>query len=82
MNEKNIKITKIEHAFKGFQSTFNIGILNSFNPVLQLQATESGIKSKLIELLTKLKGFKFVTILVLVFKKQSVTIFIQAQKQK
>ena len=43
-------------------------ILNSFNPELQLD-TESAIKSKLIKLLTQLKGFKFVTALVLVFKK-------------
>ena len=44
-------------------------MLNSFNPELQLKDTESEIKSKLIELLTQLKGFKFVTTLLLVFKK-------------
>ena len=31
--------------------------------------TESTIKSKLVELLTQLKGFEFVATLVLVFKK-------------
>ena len=42
----------------------------------------------MIELLTQLKGSKFVTTLVLVFKKieskdkKSLTVFIQAQKQK
>ena len=42
----------------------------------------------MIELLTQLKGSKFVTTLVSVFKKiecedkQSLTVFIQAQKQK
>ena len=40
-----------------------------FNPELQLKDTESAIKSKLIDLLTQLKGFKFVKILVLAFKK-------------
>ena len=44
-------------------------ILNSFNPELQLKDTKFAIKRKLIELLTQLKGFKFVTTLVLVFKK-------------
>ena len=44
-------------------------ILNSFHPELQLKDTKFAIKSKLIELLTQLKGFKFVTTLVLVFKK-------------
>ena len=82
LNEKNTKITKQGHAFKGFASIHNVEILNSFNPELQLKDTESANKSKLIESLTQLKGFKFVTTLVLVFKKQSMTIFIQAQKQK
>ena len=51
-----------------YTSTYNVEILNSFNPELQLKDTESAIKSKLIELLTQLKGFKFVTTLVLVLK--------------
>ena len=46
---------------KGFSSTYNVEILNSFNPELQLKDTESEVKSKLIELLTQL--------IVLVFKK-------------
>ena len=41
----------------------------SFNHELQLKDTESAIKSKLIEILAQSKGFKFVTTLVLVFKK-------------
>ena len=32
LNEKNVKITKREHAFKGFASNYNYEILNSFNP--------------------------------------------------
>ena len=70
MNEKNIKKTKREHPFKDYASTYAVEILNSFNPELQLKDTESAIKSKLIELLTQLRGFKFVTTLVLVFKKR------------
>ena len=63
-------------------------MLNSFNPELQIKDAESAIRSNLIELFTQLKGFKFVTTLVLAFKnmkakiKQSMTIFIQAQKHK
>ena len=30
------KITKWVHAFKGYASSYNVGILNSFNPELQL----------------------------------------------
>ena len=61
LNEKNVKTTKQKNAFKGFASTYNVGIPNSFNPELQLKYTESAIRSKLIELLTQLKGFGFVT---------------------
>ena len=69
LNEENIKITKPAHASKGSASPYNVEILNSFNPELQLKETESVIKSTLIDLLTQVKGFKFVTALVLVFKK-------------
>ena len=50
-------------------STYSVEILSSFSPELQLKDTESAIKSKLIELLIQLKGFKFVTTFFLVFKK-------------
>ena len=55
--------------FKGFPSSYNVEILNSFNPELQLKASECAIKSKVIDLLTQLNGFKFAATLVLVFKK-------------
>ena len=43
--------------------------MNLFNTEVLLKDAESAIKSKLIELLTQLKGFKFVATLVSVFKK-------------
>ena len=39
------------------------------NKLIELEDTESAIKSKLIELLTQLKGFKFVATLSLCFKR-------------
>ena len=54
---------------KGYTSTYNFEILNSFNPELQLKDTKSAVKSKLIELLSQLSGFKFVPTLALLFKK-------------
>ena len=65
LNQKNVKITKLAHAFKGFARFFNVEILYSFNHELQIKDTESATK----ELITKIRGFKFVTTLVLVFKK-------------
>ena len=40
-----------------------------FNPEMQRKESKSVIKKKLIDLLIKIKGFKFVTTLVLEFKK-------------
>ena len=69
MNKRNIKITNIENVFKGFTSTYNVETLNSFNPAIQLKDTESADKNKQKNLLSELRGFKFVKTIVLVFKK-------------
>ena len=69
MNEKNVKIIKREHVFKDYASTYNVEILNYFNSEIQLQDTEYTIKSKLIDSLFELRGFKLVATLVLLFKK-------------
>ena len=47
LNEKNVKITKWTHAFKGYASSYNVEISNSFNPVIQLKDTESAIKNQI-----------------------------------
>ena len=56
---------KLSHAYKFYASSYNVEILNYFNPELQLKNTESGIKNKLKDLLSELRGFKFVTTLVI-----------------
>ena len=53
---------------KSFASTHNAKILNSFSPALQIRDTESAIKNKLQKLVSELRGFKFVTTLLLVLK--------------
>ena len=57
------------HAFKGYPTAYNVEVLNSFRPELQLKDTESAIRNGLIDLLIEFKSFKFVATLVLVFKK-------------
>ena len=69
MDGKNVKITKQLHAYKAYTSTYNVEILNVFNPELQLKDTESSIKNKLIDLLSELRGSKSVITLVLEFKE-------------
>ena len=63
-NEKNTKITKRSHAYKGYASTYNVELLNSFNPNLQFKNPEFAIRNKLKDLLTEFRGSKFVTTLV------------------
>ena len=87
LNKRNIKTAKQVDSFKDYASTYNAETLNSLNSELQLKDTESAIKSKVIQLMTQLRGFKLMTTLVLVFKKKvktkpSMTILMQVQKQK
>ena len=54
------KRTKQSHAFENYFPTYNVKIMNSFNPELQLKKTESMIKNKLKHSLNELRGFEFV----------------------
>ena len=65
---KKLKITKKSHAFKGLASSYNVEILNSLGPELQLKDSESAIRSKQQKFLFELKGFKFGVTLALVLK--------------
>ena len=67
--KKNAKITKRAHAFKGYASSYNVEILNSFYPKLQLKDTESAIKNKLRKSLPESRRFEFVTTIVLMYKR-------------
>ena len=85
--KNSAKITNQSHS-KGHASTYSVKILNSFNPDIQLKDTEYAIRNKLIDLVTELKDFKFMTILALEFKKEKMMIkkyivpFTRMQKQK
>ena len=57
---KNPKITKRTNFYKDYATTYNVQILNSFNPEIQLKNTESVIRNIINHLLTELTGFKFV----------------------
>ena len=57
MERKKCKNNKKSACFKGYASSHNVEIFNSFNPELQLKVTESAIKSKVIELLGSIEGF-------------------------
>ena len=71
MNEKTVKIKKQSHSFKGYASSYNVGVLNSFNPELQIKGTESATKNKLKDLFSELKDLNFVTTLLFTVKKNT-----------
>ena len=60
--KNNVKITIQAHAFKCFANSYNVEILYSFNPELQLKDIKTTIENKLKKLLAELRGFKFVTV--------------------
>ena len=39
LDKKNPKTTKRCHVYKGYASSCDVGVLNSFNPILQLKST-------------------------------------------
>ena len=69
LDEKDAKITKQSHAYKGYANTYSVKMLTFFNPQLQLKDAESAIKNKLMDTLSELRRFKFVAALVLKFNK-------------
>ena len=71
MAVKNLKIKKRSHAYKGYVSTDNVDILNAFNAELQLKNTEPAIKTKLKDSLSKLRGFKFMTTVIIELNKKT-----------
>ena len=71
MAVKNSKIKKRSHAYKGYVSTDNVDILNAFNAELQLKNTEPAIKTKLKDSLSKLRGFKFMTTVIIELNKKT-----------
>ena len=60
----------MSHAYKDWICTYHVRILKYFNHELQLNNAESASKNILIDLLSQLRGFKFVIALALEFKKK------------
>ena len=84
-NEKNIKwrkwleninkvagptFTQKEQAMRGFTRSYEIGLSNRQDPLIQLQNTRSVIKNNLSKVLNEMKGLKFNETLKITFEKQ------------
>ena len=66
---KNAKMIEWLHAYQIYANTYNVKILNSFYSEVQIKDIEFATRNNLVDLLTELKRFKFVTSLVLGLKK-------------
>ena len=62
--------TKTEKALRGFTRSYEIGLTNRQDPLIQLQKTRSVIKNNLSKVLNEMKGLKFNETLKITFEKQ------------
>ena len=63
--------TKKEQALRGFARSYEIGLINRQDPLIQLQNTRSVIKNNLLKVLNEMKGLKFNETLKITFEKQN-----------
>ena len=54
------QIKQVDKALKGYTKSYEIGINNNKDPLLQLQNTRSDVKHHINTLLDEMKGLKFV----------------------
>ena len=59
-----------EQALRGFTRSYEIGLINRQDPLIQLQNTRSVIKNNLSKVLNEMKGLKFNETLKITFEKQ------------
>ena len=62
--------TQKEQALGGFTRSYEIGLTNRQDPLIQLQNTRSVIKNNLSKVLNEMKGLKFNEMLKITFEKQ------------
>ena len=63
--------TQKEQALRGFARSYEIGLTNRQDPLIQLQNTRSVIKNNLLKVLNEMKGLKFNETLKITFEKQN-----------
>ena len=63
--------TQKEQAMRGFARSYQIGLINRQDPLIQLQNTRSVINNNLLKVLNEMKGLKFNETLKIMFEKQN-----------
>ncbi|KAL9954736.1 hypothetical protein ACROYT_G042310 [Oculina patagonica] len=64
-------IEEVDKALKGYTKSFEIGIKNNKDPLLQLQNTRIAVENHIKKILVSMKGIKFVETLKITFLKMS-----------
>ena len=69
--QTELTFTQKEQALRGFTRSYEIGLTNRQDPLIQLQNTRSVIKNNLLKVLKEMKGLKFNETLKITFEKQN-----------
>ena len=64
------QITGVARAFKGYTKSYEVGIKNETDPLIQMSSTRLAIAHFMKQLLTQMKGIKFVETLTIYFEQQ------------
>ena len=62
--------TQRAKAIRGYTRSYEVGLINSEDPLIQIQNTRLVIENNLLKILTEMKGLKFNEVLKITFKKQ------------
>ena len=65
------KIDQVDKALKGYTKSFEIGIRNSKDPLLQLQNTRKAVEYHILKPLVSMKGINFIETLKITFSKMT-----------
>ena len=56
---EQLSIIKTDHAFKAYEISYKMEIIERKDPIVQLEASKSNIKDFFTDLLDETKGFKY-----------------------
>ena len=64
------QITEVARAFKGYTESYEVGIKNETDPLIQMSSARLAIAHFMKQLLTQMKGIKFIETLTIYFEQQ------------
>ena len=68
---EELNLIKTDHAFRGYEISYKVELVEKKDPIEQLEASKSSIKDLFSDLLDETKGFKYQVTLKVVLQKYS-----------